>query len=60
MSVEGLDCTFSTHLCFSDYDLFFPAIEAMTGCKQYCVGFANDDSRKLGTRPEDRPGYEVI
>ena len=60
MSVEGLDCTFSTHLCFSDYDLFFPAIEAMTGCKQYCVGFANDDSRELGTRPEDRPGYEVI
>ena len=29
VSVEGLDCTFSTHLCFSDYDLFFPAIEGM-------------------------------
>ena len=59
-SVEGLDCVFSTHLCFSDYDLFFPAIQGMSGCKQYCVGFANYDSRELGTSAEDRPGYEVI
>jgi 5-methyltetrahydropteroyltriglutamate--homocysteine methyltransferase len=60
VSVEGLDCTFSTHLCFSDYDLFFPAIEAMTECRQYCVGFANYDSRELGTKAQDRPGYHVI
>ncbi len=60
VSVEGLDCFFSTHLCFSDYDLFFPAIEGMSGCRQYCVGFANDDSRELGTSGADRPGYEVI
>jgi 5-methyltetrahydropteroyltriglutamate--homocysteine methyltransferase len=59
-SVEGLDCFFSTHLCFSDYELFFPAIEAMSGCRQYCVGFANYDSRELGTSGADRPGYEVI
>jgi 5-methyltetrahydropteroyltriglutamate--homocysteine methyltransferase len=60
VSVEGLDCFFSTHLCFSDYDLFFPAIEGMSGCRQYCVGFANYDSRELGTSADDRPGYEVI
>jgi 5-methyltetrahydropteroyltriglutamate--homocysteine methyltransferase len=60
VSVEGLDCTFSTHLCFSDYDLFFPAIEGMAGCRQYCVGFANYDSTELGTSGADRPGYEVI
>jgi 5-methyltetrahydropteroyltriglutamate--homocysteine methyltransferase len=60
VSVEGLDCFFSTHLCFSDYDLFFPAIEGMSGCRQYCVGFANYDSRELGTSGADRPGYEVI
>ena len=60
VSVEGLDCFFSTHLCFSDYDLFFPAIEGMSGCRQYCVGFANYDSRELGTTAADRPGYEVI
>jgi len=59
-SVEGLDCFFSTHLCFSDYDLFFPAIEQMHGCKQFCVGFANYDTRELGTSGADRPGYEVI
>jgi 5-methyltetrahydropteroyltriglutamate--homocysteine methyltransferase len=59
-SVEGLDCFFSTHLCFSDYDLFFPAIEGMSGCRQYCVGFANYDSRELGTSAGARPGYRVI
>ena len=59
-SVEGLDCFFSTHLCFSDYDLFFPAIEAMSGCRQYAVGFANYDRRELGVTDEARPGYRAI
>jgi 5-methyltetrahydropteroyltriglutamate--homocysteine methyltransferase len=59
-SVEGLDCYFSTHLCFSDYDLFFPASEGMSGCRQYAVGFANDDVRELGTSAAERPGYKVI
>jgi 5-methyltetrahydropteroyltriglutamate--homocysteine methyltransferase len=59
-SVQGLDGAFSTHLCFSDYDLFFPGIEAMTACKQFAVGFANYDSRELGVTDEARPGYVVI
>jgi 5-methyltetrahydropteroyltriglutamate--homocysteine methyltransferase len=59
-SVEGVDGVFSTHLCFSDYDLFFPAIEAMTGCQQFAVGFANYDGRELGVSAERRPGYKVI
>ena len=59
-SVEGLDAMFSTHLCFSDYNLFFPAIERMEQCRQYAVGFANYDSRELGTDDADRPGYQVI
>ena len=59
-SVEGLDATFSTHLCFSDYNLFFPAIERMTQCRQFAVGFANYDRRDLGTDDDDRPGYQVI
>lgn len=59
-SVRGLDAVFSTHLCFSDYGLFFPAIEGMTECRQYAVGFANYDSRELGTSAEDRPGYRVL
>ena len=60
ISVEGLDCYFSTHLCFSDYALFVPAIEGMSGCRQYCVGFANYDSHEPGTSAENRPGYEII
>src|SRR5947207_10626139 len=59
-SVEGLNAMFSTHLCFSDYNLFFPAIERMEHCQQYAVGFANYDSRDLGTSDEARPGYQVI
>lgn len=57
---EGLDAFFSTHLCFSDYNLFFPAIEGMTGCRQFAVGFANYDSRELGISDESRPGYAII
>jgi 5-methyltetrahydropteroyltriglutamate--homocysteine methyltransferase len=59
-SVEGLNATFSTHLCFSDYNLFFPAIERMSQCRQFAVGFANYDSRELGTSESARPGYQVI
>jgi len=59
-SVESLDALFSTHLCFSDYRLFFPAIEAMSGCRQFAVGFANYDSREPGVSDEKRPGYQVI
>jgi 5-methyltetrahydropteroyltriglutamate--homocysteine methyltransferase len=59
-SVDGLNATFSTHLCFSDYNLFFPAIERMSQCRQFAVGFANYDGRELGTSAQARPGYEVI
>jgi 5-methyltetrahydropteroyltriglutamate--homocysteine methyltransferase len=59
-SVRGLEGVFSTHLCFSDYDLFFPAIEGMTECRQFAVGFANYDGRDLGTAADDRPGYRVL
>ena len=59
-SVEGLNAIFSTHLCFSDYNLFFPAIERMSQCRQFAVGFANYDRRELGTSDDARPGYQVI
>ncbi len=59
-SVEGLEGFFSTHLCFSDYNLFFPAIEAMTECRQFAVGFANYDTRELGRTEDERPGYVII
>jgi 5-methyltetrahydropteroyltriglutamate--homocysteine methyltransferase len=59
-SVDGLEGYFSTHLCFSDYNLFFPAIEAMTECRQFAVGFANYDTRELGRTEDARPGYVII
>ncbi|HYP22583.1 MAG TPA: hypothetical protein VEV43_03335, partial [Actinomycetota bacterium] len=51
---------FSTHLCFSDYELFFPAIEGMHGCRQYAVGFANYDTTDLGLSDDARVGYSII
>ena len=39
-----------------DYNLFFPAIEAMTECRQFAVGFANYDTRELGFSDEARRG----
>ncbi|MGH2694375.1 MAG: hypothetical protein ACRDJJ_06095 [Actinomycetota bacterium] len=59
-TVDGLDAVFSTHLCFSDYELFFPAIARMSGCRQYAVGFANYDTRDLGVNDDTRRGYVVI
>src|SRR5207237_8901458 len=59
-SVEGLNAMFSTHLCFSDYNVLLPAIERMTQCRQFAVGFANYASRELGTSDAARPGYQVI
>jgi 5-methyltetrahydropteroyltriglutamate--homocysteine methyltransferase len=32
----------------------------MSGCRQYCVGFANYDGRDLGASGADRPGYEIV
>ncbi|HEX2296547.1 MAG TPA: hypothetical protein VHN37_14730 [Actinomycetota bacterium] len=60
VTVEGLDAYFSTHLCFSDYELFFPAIDGMSGCRQYAVGFANYDTRELGLSEDARCGYAII
>ncbi len=58
--VDGLDASFSTHLCFSDYRLCFPGLAAMIGCAQFAVGFANDDSRELGISDNARPGHQII
>jgi 5-methyltetrahydropteroyltriglutamate--homocysteine methyltransferase len=60
VTVEGLNAFFSTHLCFSDYELFFPAIEQMEGCRQYAVGFANYDSVHLGVTESARTGYGIV
>lgn len=52
-ATEGLDATFSMHICFSDYRSLFPAILEAKRCQQWAWEFANRDT-------EERDGYEVL
>jgi len=52
-ATEGLDATFSMHICFSDYRSLFPALLEAKNCQQWAWEFANRDT-------EDRDGYEVL
>jgi 5-methyltetrahydropteroyltriglutamate--homocysteine methyltransferase len=47
----------SMHICFSDYSVLWPAVLELDDCLELQLEFANRDSRELGTREEDRPGY---
>jgi 5-methyltetrahydropteroyltriglutamate--homocysteine methyltransferase len=47
----------SMHICFSDYRALWPAVLELEDCLELQLEFANRDSRGLGTRDEDRPGY---
>jgi 5-methyltetrahydropteroyltriglutamate--homocysteine methyltransferase len=57
---EGVDARASMHICFSDYESLFPHIEALDDCYELQLEFSNRDSRELGTRDADRPGYDVL
>jgi 5-methyltetrahydropteroyltriglutamate--homocysteine methyltransferase len=57
---EGVDARASMHICFSDYNSLFPHIEKLDDCYELQLEFSNRDSREPGTRPEDRPGYDVL
>jgi 5-methyltetrahydropteroyltriglutamate--homocysteine methyltransferase len=63
-SVKGLHgpdgARFSMHICFSDYRLLFPHVLELKGCSEFAPEFANKDLWTLGTRREDRPGYEIL
>jgi 5-methyltetrahydropteroyltriglutamate--homocysteine methyltransferase len=59
-SVKGLKGEFSVHICFSDYTLLFPHIQKMEQCSQYDLELSNRDSKELGTKEGDRPGYEIL
>ena len=47
----------SMHICFSDYGALWPHVLELEDCLELQLEFANRDSRELGTREEDRPGY---
>jgi 5-methyltetrahydropteroyltriglutamate--homocysteine methyltransferase len=57
---EGINARASMHICFSDYTSLFPHIEELEDCYELQLEFSNRDSHALGTRPEDRPGYDVL
>lgn len=59
-SVRGLEGRFTLHVCFSDYRLLFPHILDLKNCAQFTLEYANKDSHKLGTKPEDRPGFATV
>jgi 5-methyltetrahydropteroyltriglutamate--homocysteine methyltransferase len=52
-ATEGLDATFSMHICFSDYRSLFPALLEAKRCDQWAWEFANRDT-------EERDGYEIL
>jgi 5-methyltetrahydropteroyltriglutamate--homocysteine methyltransferase len=57
---EGVDTRASLHICFSNYNSLFPHIEAMDECYELQLEFSNRHFRELGTKAEDRPGYDVL
>jgi 5-methyltetrahydropteroyltriglutamate--homocysteine methyltransferase len=56
-SVSGARALKSVHICFSDYSALWPHVLELEDCLELQLEFANRDSRELGTRDEDRPGY---
>jgi 5-methyltetrahydropteroyltriglutamate--homocysteine methyltransferase len=52
-ATEGLDATFSMHICFSDYRTLFPAILEAKACRQWAWEFANRDT-------SEHDGYETL
>ena len=56
-ATRGIEAKKSMHICFSDYSALWPAVMELDDCLELQLEFANRDSRDLGTRDEDRPGY---
>ncbi len=52
---------FSVHICFSNYDLLFPAIEKLEGIiNEFHFEYANRDTTLLGVNENVREGYDII
>jgi 5-methyltetrahydropteroyltriglutamate--homocysteine methyltransferase len=56
-ATSGIDAGKSLHICFSDYSALWPHALELEDCLELQLEFANRDSRELGTRDENRPGY---
>lgn len=55
--VAGLDCRFSLHNCYSDYQLLARYAPDLKDCHQLSLEFANRDTKKQGRK---RPAYDLI
>jgi 5-methyltetrahydropteroyltriglutamate--homocysteine methyltransferase len=56
-ATRGVEAKKSMHICFSDYRALWPAVLELEDCLELQLEFANRDSRELGTKDADRPGY---
>src|SRR5918998_888437 len=57
---EDIDVRASMHICFSDYRALLPHIEDLDDCYELQLEFSNRDPLELGTKAEERPGYDVL
>jgi 5-methyltetrahydropteroyltriglutamate--homocysteine methyltransferase len=58
-TVEGFNCTFSLHNCYSHYGILARHACNLRNCSQLSLEFANRDSRQTGTG-DARTGYKEI
>lgn len=58
-TIEGYDCTFSLHNCYSNYEVLARHACKLQNCSQLTLEFANRDSRKTGME-NARTGYKEI
>lgn len=60
LTTRDINCRFSIHICFSDYNNLFPHIHQIENCHEYTLEFANRDSKTLGISANQRPGYQFL
>jgi len=58
-TVEGFNCTFSLHNCYSNYEVLARYANELRNCSQLALEFANRDSKQTGIEDE-RKGYKDI
>ncbi len=58
-TVRGLNCTFSLHNCYSNYEILAKYAPELRNCSQLALEFANRDNRQTGIG-EVRIGYKEL
>lgn len=46
-SVKDLDATFALHICFTNYDTLFPAVQRLENCDMFTWEYANRGTREF-------------